>query len=417
MSDFDAAEMLHIAFPDVDIDILRDVAQLAKTGEYPAGTVLCREGDKGDTFYIIRDGEIEITKAMANGEERILRNGTAGDFFGEMAALLPETVRSATVTTLTRVQTIELDHTTFQNAIMHNPQMAFTLIRTMMERMQANDAATIRDLSSQKEMLEHAYEELRRQEKQRDQFMDTLAHELRTPLTGAKGYLQLIKAGIVQGALLDDAIGKINFSFNRIISLVNDLLFMQEMELLDFGYYRVDVRQILAELKGELGNVAREQNCSILLDFPEDIPAILGDSDGLTRAFKHLLDNAIKFSPAGGQIIIAVRSKPNYLEIDFMDQGVGIPPEFMPRLFKRFERMETFQGYLFGGVGVGLPIVKHIIDSHEGTISVTSTPGKGSTFHVRLPIDARRSTVELRAAREEWVDTDDLEATLDNPEN
>lgn len=409
MTEINTVELLEKAFPGMDIAILKQISLLATINKYPSGTVLCMEGDPGDTFYLIQDGEILFTKKMDAQETRTLRKGGAGDFFGEMAALLPGSARNATVTAMTDVTTVELDHKTFETAIMENPAMAFAIVRTMIDRMRMNDIHALNDLRKQKEQLEFAYDELRRYEEQRNEFMDTLAHELKTPLTTAKGYIQLIKAGMIDGATFDKAVDKISNSFNRIISLVNDLLFVQEMELLDFGFYRVDVRDVLRDIVRELEGMAAEQKAMIRLDIADDVPTILADYDGLVRAFRHLLDNAIKFSPEGGDIVVAVRHKITHIELDFIDQGVGIPPEFMPRLFKRFERMESYQGYLFGGVGLGLPIVKHIVESHEGMITVQSTPGKGSTFHVRLPLEVGRSTVQIEPAREgeEWVDAED----------
>jgi signal transduction histidine kinase len=400
----DAIDLLRQAFPDVGESVLQAIAQLARIKTYPSGTTLCVEGETGDTFYLVGDGEVKITKQMQDGEVRILRQGTGGEFFGEMA-LLHDTVRSATVTTVLPTTVIEIDRTTFVAAIQQNPTMVLTIIRTMIERMRANDAQALRDLQIEKAKVEKAYDELRLQEQKRDEFLDTIAHEMRTPLTAAKGYIQLLKAGALSGAALTMGIEKINVSFNRIISLVNDLLFVQEMELLDFGFSKINIGELITEAVDELKSMTAQSPAVLRVDVANGIPPLIADHDGLVRAFVHLLDNAFKFSPAGGEIIITARATDTHLDVSFQDHGVGIPDDFMPRLFERFERVETYKEYLFGGLGLGLPIVKHIIESHGGHINVESHLGKGSIFHIHLPIDAKRATSNLTPVEQsEWVD-------------
>jgi signal transduction histidine kinase len=405
-------ELLGRVFPSVDPLVLAAIARLSQMKTYPKGTVLCQEGETGDTFYLIAAGEVEITKKMSDAEDRLLRRGGRGEFFGEMA-LLRDTVRSATVRTASDTTVLELDRTTFIAAIQQNPSMVLTLIRTMIDRMRANDAQALADLRAEKDKVEAAYEELQRQEQKRNEFLDTLAHELRTPLTAAKGYIDLLKVGVLQGPALSMGVDKVNFYFNRIISLINDLLFVQEMELLDFGFNQVNVLEVLNEVIDQM-NATGKPN-PIYLEVGEDISQISADHDGLLRVFTHLLDNAIKFSPEGGPITVrVVRNAAHYITIEFIDQGVGIPPEFMPRLFERFERVETYKQYLFGGLGLGLPIVKHIIDRHGGTINVKSERGKGSIFTIHLPVATRRTTLVLNLDAPEWIDVPEANSGLDS---
>ena len=403
----DPIDLLRNAFPNVDTSVLSAISALARINTYPSNTTLCVEGESGDTFYLVGEGTVNITKMMDNGEVKILRQGTDGEFFGEMA-LLHDTLRSATVTTAAPTTVIEIDRTTFVAAIQQNPTMVLTIIRTMIERMRANDSQALADLQHEKEKVEQAYDELRRQEQKRDEFLDTMAHEMRTPLTAAKGYIQLLKAGALSGPALTMGIEKINVSFNRIISLVNDLLFVQEMDLLDFGFSKVNFKDLLEETHSQIKAMHQNHNANIVLDLDDNLPTLIADHDGLLRAFTHLLDNAVKFSPEGGDIRVNAAVNSGYLDIQFIDQGVGIPPEFMPRLFERFERVETYKEYLFGGLGLGLPIVKHIIESHGGAITVESVRGEGSTFNIHIPIDAKRATSTLTPIEPpEWVDVPD----------
>lgn len=385
--------LLKKAFPDVADDDLLGLAEMARLETYPPDTVLTREGEPGDRFYLISDGEIEVTKRFSETEERVMRTAETGDYFGEMA-LLDDEPRTANIRTLRETSVLELDRPTFQEALRLNPNLTLTLVRTIIKRMRANDTRAIAELREQKEELAVAYGELSRQEQQRDVFLNTLAHELRTPLTTTSGYIDLLKAGVLEGASLETAVEKIDGSFKRVISLINDLLFIQEMETLDFGFVETDVLDILEAVYEGLAAKAQAAGVEVQLRTLTPVPLIKADHAGLTRTFRHLLDNAIKFSPEGGDVQVNVGVKRNRLEINFIDHGVGIEENFMPRLFKRFERMETVRGYLFDGAGLGLPIVKHIVERHGGTIDVQSTPGQGSTFTVRLPLEREQAGAE-----------------------
>ncbi len=392
----DAAKLLRYVFPDVNDSVLGAIHRLARTTTYPANTVLCYEGESGNTFYLVAAGRVQFSKRMPSGEERVMRISEAGSFFGEMS-LLHDTPRSATVTAIDDTTVIEIDRNIFEIAVEQNPRIIMTLMRTLIDRMRSNDAQALADLQTEKLKVEQAYDELRYQEQKRNEFLDTMAHELRTPLTAAKGYIQLIKAGALEGPALTMGIDKINVSFNRIISLVNDLLFVQEMALLDFGFSKIAVIDIINEAVEAIRSVDQHGAALIHINIAADLPLLIADHDGLVRAFTHLLDNAVKFSPEGGAIVVEAAALHSHIDIAIADQGVGIPPEFMPRLFERFERIEKYEDYLFGGLGLGLPIVKHIIESHGGNISVESELGMGSVFTVHLPVDAKRATSTLSA--------------------
>jgi len=126
------------------------------------------------------------------------------------------------------------------------------------------------------------------------------------------------------------------------------------------------------------------------------------DPDGLRRALLALLDNAIKFSPGGGTIHIEVSQSEDAVDIAFADPGVGIDPEFLPRIFDRFEHQEKRGDYLFGGIGLGLAIAQHLIEGFGGSISVESEVDRGSIFTVHLPMMSETETSSIPES------TDDL---------
>jgi signal transduction histidine kinase len=376
--------LLKQVFAGMSDEALVQMAWMTQVRTYPPDTVLCHEGAEEDVFYIIGEGQVSISQQLGN-EERFLRYSGPGQYFGEMA-LIANTPRNANVRTTVETTVLEIDKASFVEMIRQNPIIALTMFRTTVGWLRANDTAAIAALSRQKQEIQRAYDELQIQERRRSEFLTTLAHELRTPLTTANGFMQLIKSGAMSGPALQMGLDKVASGLERIVSLVNDLMFVQEMDLLEPSVRAVDLRSIITSLVDEAAHHAADHGLALVVELPSTLPVIQADPDGLRRALGALLDNAIKFSPNGGEIRIGVSLTDNHVNIAFADPGIGIEPDFMSRMFERFERREKYGDILFGGIGLGLPIAKHLVESFGGTITVTSEIGKGSTFTVQLPV-------------------------------
>ena len=383
--------LLKQVFPGMGVDALVEMAWLTTTRTYPPDTLLCHEGVEEDVFYIVGEGQVIVTQQLGD-EERFLRYAGPGQYFGEMA-LIADTPRNANVRTVAETTVLEIDKDVFAEMIRRNPIIALTMFRTTVGWLRANDAAAIAELSRQKQEIEYAYHELQLQEKRRSEFLSTLSHELRTPLTTSSGYMQLIKSGNMTGPALNMALEKVSGGLDRVVSLVNDLLFVQEMDLLEPTIRPVDLPEIVAAVVEDAEDHAQANGITLVTNFPPVLPEIQADADGLLRTFHALLDNAIKFSPDGGEVRIEVGVTSDHTNVAFIDPGIGIEPEFIPRIFERFERREQYGDTLFSGMGLGLSIAKHLIESIGGHISVQSEVGRGSVFTVHLPVlNAAKST-------------------------
>jgi signal transduction histidine kinase len=395
-------DLLARAFPDLPAEMLHPLAEKAALKTYPADQILCYEDRHENTFYIIKEGEVAFSKRMGN-EDHILRKGSSGDFFGEMA-LLDETIgRSATVKTLHWTTVLELERAAFTDLIAQAPQLVFNMAKIIIHRMRDNDRQALAELQAQKQEIERAYADLKKLDEQRHIFLTTMAHELRTPLTSVMGYMQLVRGGHMTGAGLTMSLEKIGTGLDRMVSLINDLFFLQEMDILDPRFKKVQLADLLSEVILKCQDYAERQKVTLVYDKPNDLPDMLGEYDGLARAMWHLVDNAIKFSPNGGEVRVTALLEADLLTVQVQDHGVGIDPAFMPRIFERFVRDEKYEGHLFDGTGLGMPIVKQIVEMHSGTIEIASVRGQGTTVTVRLPLDARRATVELNI-EDAWVD-------------
>jgi signal transduction histidine kinase len=381
---FDPQALLRQVFPGMAEDARQEMARLAKVTSYPAGTMLCHEGALEEVFYIIGEGEVSVTQQLGN-EERFLRSSGPGQYFGEMA-LIANSPRNANVRATKDSSFLEIDKPTFVEMIRQNPVIALTMFQTTVSWLRSNDSAAITALTRQKQEIENAYNELSLQEHRRSEFLTTLAHEIRTPLTTANGFMQLIQSGNMTGPALQMGLSKVGGGLERIVSLVNDLLFVQEMELIEPTVRPVDLPELIKTVAEELETPAANNDLTITVNLPEVMPKVEADPDGLIRAMRALLDNAIKFSPNGGEIVIDVVVSDDHLEVAFRDPGIGIEPEFLPKIFERFEHQEKRGDQLFGGIGLGLSIAQHLIESIGGKITVQSEVDKGSVFTVRLPV-------------------------------
>ncbi len=132
------------------------------------------------------------------------------------------------------------------------------------------------------------------------------------------------------------------------------------------------------------------------MDFEGEIPKLLGDSDKFDQIMTNLLSNAIKYSPAGGEVRVAVSVESKILTVAISDQGIGIPRDKLPRIFEKFERVDNRDTRQAGGTGIGLFLVKHLVEQHEGTTTIESEVGKGSTFTFQMPLRPAIALEELK---------------------
>jgi signal transduction histidine kinase len=381
----DVADVLRKAFPGLEGDGFDHLMAVACERVYPAEAVVIREEEVGQTFFIILQGQVEVTKQMDDQTERVLRQHGPGEFFGEMA-LIETLPRTATVRTLTSSTLLVISKDDFDTVLSQHPEMALTVMRKLTQRLRQADQKAITELRQKNEELARANRELQEQEQFRSEFLTTIAHELRTPLTSASGYLTLIADGRVEGDHAQHACNRSLRNVKRVVKLVNDILFLQEMDLILPEFRPVSLRELIGQVVGGRGQQAFEAGLSLRVQIEENLPQVMGDSEWLHRAIDALLDNAIKFSPNGGEISIGAAYQSGQVQLAISDQGVGMPADQMDRVFERFQRIQQAGPHLFGGVGLGLPLVKQVVEQHGGTIEVHTVEGQGSTFILSLPV-------------------------------
>ena len=242
----------------------------------------------------------------------------------------------------------------------------------------------IEDLRLKAGELAAAYHRLAQEDFARREFLTTIAHELRTPLTAASGYLHMVRYNGVEDSTRQEALGTVARNLQHIISLVNDILFLQEVELVMPEMHAQDVGEIISAALERLEPEASKRKIRLDVDIAPGLPQVNGHFNSLEKAVTKVLDNAIKFSPEGEVVQVAVAGNDQEVRIQVADHGVGIPEHVLPNIFERFYRMEEIDDELFGGLGLGLAITKQVIEQHGGCIEVESKVGEGSTFTIIL---------------------------------
>jgi two-component system phosphate regulon sensor histidine kinase PhoR len=227
------------------------------------------------------------------------------------------------------------------------------------------------------------YQELRKE------FVANVSHELRTPLTVIKGFVETLQ----DGAWRDDKkapeyLSTIHRHTDQLTNLVGDLLELSKLESQGLSPRRapVDLGLVLSKARELLSPAIEKKHQILTTDINHDLPTIKGNADYIERAVANLIDNASKYTPDGGQIRLNAKANGQYVLIEVSDNGIGIPAEDIPRIFERFYRVDRSRSREMGGTGLGLSIVKHVAQVHGGHIEVESTPGKGTTFRLKLPM-------------------------------
>jgi signal transduction histidine kinase len=371
------------AFPGIKPDEIEELIMNSQVHSYAPGAVLCHENAIEDRFYMILEGEVEVTKDINNNESRLLKTLSAGDFFGEMA-LIHNAPRAATVTAKSTLTTLELDKAAFDRVLHNSSSIAMAMVSEISNRLRQNDQLAVDDLRMRASELAEAYQKLAEQELARRQFLTDIAHELRTPLMVANGYLQMLQKGIMHGDQLKAGIDTVARNVQHIVTLVNDILFLQELELVLPDFQAVDMNEVAYTVIGKYAASAKEYGVSLRLTPSPNLPPVSGDPKSLERALMALVDNAIKFSPRGGDVNINLSRDGEKIFVAVEDHGIGIPNENLPHIFDRFYHLEKSGDDLFSGIGLGIAITRQVIEQHHGRLDVVSAPGKGSTFTLTL---------------------------------
>jgi PAS domain S-box-containing protein len=230
----------------------------------------------------------------------------------------------------------------------------------------------------------------------KDEFLATVSHELRTPLNAILGWSQLLKSGTCGEQEVSEAIETIERNARLQNQLIEDLL---DMSRIISGKMRIDMQpvdlsQVVHNALAAVRPAAEAKAIRLKLSIDSRAPFIDGDASRLQQVLWNLLSNSIKYTPQNGWVEVSLRRDGGQVELRVSDNGQGINPEFIPRLFMRFAQADSSTTRRHGGLGLGLALVRHLTELHGGSVRASSAgPGKGSTFTVSLPVTKGRTDV------------------------
>ena len=236
---------------------------------------------------------------------------------------------------------------------------------------------------------------LEKLDRTKSEFLSIVSHEFRTALTGIQGFSELIRDGGLEPDEVRAYGGYIFNDADRINRLIGDMLDLDRMESgrMIFRMADVDINEVLSEA---IARAAASSNVDFKPDLDPRLPIVTGDRDRLVQVVSNLVNNAVKYSPEGGTVTLSSRAEGGYALITVSDTGLGIPPDEIAHVFERYRRVRSGAAQAIAGTGLGLTIVKQIVEMHGGKIWVESAVGHGSAFHFTLPLAAEAVTPSMQ---------------------
>ncbi len=272
------------------------------------------------------------------------------------------------------------------------PPVLVATVKALLRARQAEDA--LRDVLAREQTIRAAAEAANRT---KDEFLATLSHELRSPLGAILTWVTLLRSGRLNETKQTRALEAIERNARLQVKLIEDLL---DVSRIISGKLRIEVSlvELASIVEAAIENIrpaADAKDIRVDATVEPDIGRISGDAARLQQVVWNLLSNAVKFTPKSGQVTVTVRRARSAAEIRVSDSGKGIDPAVLPHIFERFHQADSSSTRTESGLGLGLAIVRHIVEMHGGTVEASSAGlGKGSTFVVMLPLPALQSRIE-----------------------
>lgn len=355
---------------------------------YEPGDVLFCEGSMADRFYIVMEGRVEVWKNWYESKPDLLGVHGAGHFFGEMA-LVDELPRSATVVARDGVLTLFLYRDDFRRLIREHSSVALSVMLSMSSLVRAANDAFVDDLRARNEELTQAYAELKRAQAENlknerlstlGKFSSMILHDIRNPLSVIKAQAMLMRDHLDSPDRLSRSLQALESEAGKLERLANEFLDYSRGEI-RLGLSPLEPSELLSKAAQSMALRLEQAGVRLVVDCQARGKAIV-DQDRIHRALLNLCDNARKAMAGRGDktLRLGARYEGSELVLSVADSGSGMDDEVKAHLFEPF-----YSASGQGGTGLGLLIVKNIIEAHHGSLSVESEPGKGSVFTLRLP--------------------------------
>jgi len=361
------------------------------------GEVLFWENEPGDAMYIIRSGMVVALKGKLPTPTFLGYRGP-GEVMGEMA-LIEDQPRSATAVVLKEGRMMRISRQDFQEMMRISPEVGMNIMKEMSRRLRVSDNARhsvvvdARQLVNQVSTLQSEKQQLLELQRLRQETSDLIVHDLRNPLQNILGTLQLMPMVLPESVwqenreLLEIAM----YGCERMQLLINTLLDVARMENgeMHLELSSISLPSLIEGLTRRMTGFTRG-DIKLELSFADSLPAVMADQNLLERILTNLVDNAVKHTPLGGTVALAVKAQEKEILVSVADTGPGIPPNERERIFERFAQTTGEKGRR-RGFGLGLTFCRLAVSAHGGRIWVEpGNQGKGSRFVFTLPLTSNR---------------------------
>jgi signal transduction histidine kinase len=375
----------------------RLLVDLFEEQRYTPGEIIFKEGAYGETAFLIWSGQVVVIKSSFE-KPTVLGYRGPGEIVGEMA-LLEKQPRSASVVALENLRLLKISYESFQNLLTNAPTIGLSVMKLLSARLRTSDNFLVsqmvneQSLSQRVSQLEAEKQELLETQRLRQDTSDLIIHDLRNPLASMFGVISMLEVVLPEDVLQanHDLLEIAKSSYRRLQRLIDSLLDVSKLENeeapLNLG--PTDLEYLIGETARRLTLALKSSGIDLIVEIPRPLPIIVADEERVDRMLGNLVDNAIKFTPKGGKIVISATVEEDDVKVSVMDSGMGIPLVERERIFERFAQVSSGKSRR-RGFGLGLTFCKLAAEAHGGRIWVEEGDGgTGSRFTFTLPISAR----------------------------
>jgi signal transduction histidine kinase len=370
-----------VIFSESNKEILKKLASKLEDIEIKKGKEVFHKDDHLNAMYIIVSGSV-----LVHDDEHVFTKFGANDFFGEYS-LIDSSARSATVTAQENTHLLSLNQNDFTEIIENNVDVSKGILKALIKRLRNNNILEER-LTKSKLEIEKQKIELEELNATKDKFFTIIAHDLKNPFNTVIGLTELLleRYNSYDHNKIIEFIGQVNKFSNNAYNLLEDLLQWAKSQTgrMEVKFSKIDLFELIIENKSLLEEKADKKRIQVITEaIPGEYAFI--DRNMITTVIRNLLSNAIKFTKSNGTIVIKTEKKGDFYDVLIKDNGIGIPKENLERLFKIDSNLTTLGTEDESGTGLGLILSKEFIDKNNGTISVISAEGIGTTFKFTIP--------------------------------
>jgi signal transduction histidine kinase len=363
------------------------IAAAAREESFSPGATIFREGSPADRLFIILEGTVEVWKEYGEEQRDLIAAHGIGHLFGEMA-VVDDLPRSATVVARDEVRLLSVGRDDFRSIVAANGAIALSITRSVSAMVRASNESFLENLHRRNRALLKANRDLRRAQERLIQaerlsvlgkFASLILHDIRNPIAILRGFAEMVQLSPGDAVLVERNIGRIIAEADRLNRLASEMLDFSRGDIA-LNVSIVDLRELAAKVTGTLAEAFAARKVEVVSRVEFAGPVVL-DADRMLRALLNLADNARKAMPKGGTFTIGTSKKGRTVVFEVSDTGVGMDKDVQKRLFEPF-----FTNSEEKGTGLGLCVVKNVVEAHGGKLTYTSEKGKGTTFRIAVPV-------------------------------